>query len=113
MFTRIAELRYKPERKGEFFHTLNHKIVPALRRVHGLQDITALESASEPNAFVSVLTFRRREDAEVYATTLAKVFLSDLEPYLDSAPNIRTFEVYYSSIHDVAPEVSWEAAKAA
>lgn len=102
MFTRISEATYKPEYKNEFFDTFNNEVLPALRKVKGLRDISALESASQRHTVTTILTFEHRADGEAYANTIAPKLIEKVQAYLATPFQVKTYDVYYSSIYNIA-----------
>lgn len=102
MYTRVTEIKYKPEFKNEFMKTYNTDILPVLRTVVGLRDFFALESNTEPNTFVSLLFFNNRADHEAYNINIVPKLLDKIRPYLLEPVNVKTHDVYYSSAYKIA-----------
>jgi heme-degrading monooxygenase HmoA len=102
MYTRVVEVTAKPGKARELSRTISDKVITLLKSQPGFVDEITLISDQDPDEITAVSFWKTREDAERYQSeTFPKV--NDLiRNHVDGTPQVRTFDVDYSSVHKIA-----------
>ena len=100
MFARKVSLRLRPGSAVEFSRIVDQKVVPALRGQKGFRDQISFVSAERGEA-VSLSFWDRRESAEAYHQGLYPALLESLDGVIDGTPEVRTFAVGNSTVHQI------------
>ncbi len=103
MFTRVVELTGKPRKSGELSSLINDNIVPILKKQAGFVDEIVLVSDANTDRVLALSFWRTREDAERYQREQYDSVRETLQSALEVEPVVRTFEVYTSTTHSIAP----------
>ncbi len=102
MFTRLVEIRCKSGMTKEMTDTIHEKVVSILKKQRGFVDETILVSDTDPSRVLGLSYWNSKEDADRYRhEDFAKV-REILQPYLESEPTVRTFDVHTSTPHKIA-----------
>ena len=102
MFTRLVEVTAKSGKAKELANTINEKVLPILKKQAGFVDETVLVSDPEPNHVLALSFWNSKEDAERYHREQYPKVNEMLSEHLETAPVIRTFDVYTSTTHRIA-----------
>ncbi len=102
MFTRVVEIQCKAGLSKELTDTIQEKVVALLKKQRGFVDETILVSDTDPTHVIGVSYWNSKEDAERYRREEFAKVRDILQPYLDSEPVVRTFDVHTSTPHKIA-----------
>jgi quinol monooxygenase YgiN len=102
MFTRIVECTVKPEKREEFKHKITTEVLPILQKQTGFVDEIILTSDTEPDRTVALSFWKAQPDAERYHRETFARIQDILRPFLQSEPQVRTFNVEHSTTHKIA-----------
>jgi hypothetical protein len=97
MFACNVFINLKPNTLSEFLKTMEHEIVPLLRKQKGFQDEMTL-SVPSGTEVVAVSFWDREENAQAYDLWSFPGVLKILDKFLDRTPRVRTFEVASSTL---------------
>src|SRR5205809_8035908 len=103
MFTRVVELTSKSGKAKELANTINEKVVPILKKQRGFVDETVLISDMEPTRILGLSFWNNKEDAERYQQEQYRKIHEMMTHFLETEPNIRTFDVHTSTTHRIVP----------
>lgn len=104
MFARFVSFHLKPGRAADFARLLDKDIIPILRKQKGFQDEIALVAPSGSDA-VGISMWDLKENAETYARGAYSGVIKALEPVVEGAPQVQTYEVCNSTFHKVVATV--------
>ncbi len=102
MFTRVVEIHCKQGMAKEATDAIHEKVVAILKRQRGFVDETILVSDSDPTRLMGLSYWNSKEDAERYRREDFAKVREILQPYLESEPILRTFDVHTSTAHKIA-----------
>ena len=101
MYARSVSFHLKPGRSAEFAQTVEKDIIPLLRKQKGFQDELAFVAPGGAHA-VAISLWDLKEDAVAYARRAYPAVLKTLEPLVEEAPEVETYEVSNSTFHKLA-----------
>ena len=101
MYARSVSFHLKPGRSAEFAQTVEKDIIPLLRKQKGFQDELAFVAPGGAHA-VAISLWDLKEDAVAYARRAYPAVLKTLEPLVEEAPKVETYEVSNSTFHKLA-----------
>src|SRR5436309_15681573 len=101
MFTRIVELISESGKAKELANTINEKVLPILKKQRGFVDETVLISDTEPTGVLGLSFWNSKEDAEGYHQEQYPKIPEMLKQLLETEPNIRQFDVHYSTTNRI------------
>ena len=101
MFTRIVSMRLKPSAAAEFSQTIEKKILPILRKQKGFRDEITLVVPGGMEA-VGISFWDSREQADAYNSGSYMEVLRDLNKLLEGTPQVKTYDVANSTVHNIA-----------
>jgi heme-degrading monooxygenase HmoA len=104
MFTRVVELTSKSGKARELCNTIDDKVLPILRRQAGFVDETVIVSDTDPNRVLALSFWQTREDAQRYEREQFDAVQKTVQHLLETAPEVRTFNVHSSTAHKLASE---------
>jgi heme-degrading monooxygenase HmoA len=104
MFTRVVELTSKSGKARELCNTIDDKVLPILRRQAGFVDETVIVSDTDPNRVLALSFWQTREDAQRYEREQFDAVQKTVQHLLETAPEVRTFNVHTSTAHKLASE---------
>lgn len=102
MFTRVVEIHCKAGLSKEVTDTIQDKVVSILKKQRGFVDETILVSDTDPTHVMGLSYWNSKEDADRYRREEFAKVRDLLQPYLESEPVIRTFDVHTSTPHKIA-----------
>ena len=102
MFTRVVEIHCKSGLTKDTTDTIQEKVVALLKKQRGFVDETILVSDTDPTHVLGLSYWNSKEDAERYQREDFAKVRDILQPYLESQPVIRTFDVHTSTPHKIA-----------
>jgi len=105
MFARFVSMRVKSGNLTEFNRILEKEIIPLLQRQKGFRDEIVLTNPSGAEA-VGISIWEQKENAEAYNREKFPEVQQSLAKVLDGTPQVKTYEVSYSSIHKIAAHVT-------
>src|SRR5437879_5563101 len=105
MFARFVSMRVKSGNLTEFNRILEKEIIPLLQRQKGFRDEIVLTNPSGAEA-VGISIWEQKENAETYNREKFAEVQQSLAKVLDGTPQVKTYEVSYSSIHKIAAHVT-------
>src|SRR5260370_26390734 len=103
MFTRVVEITSKSRKAREVCNTIDNQVLPILKRQAGFVDEAVMVSDTEPNRVLALSFWNTREDAQRYEREQFDTVQKMVQPLLETAPVVRTFDVHASTSHSVAP----------
>jgi quinol monooxygenase YgiN len=101
MFARIVAMQLKPNTRHEFTKEFENQIIPTLRKQQGFTDEMLFVDPSGPEA-VAISLWDSKQNAETYHRTTYPEVLKTLTKLIERTPEVRTFEVAYSTFHKIA-----------
>ncbi|SRR6266496_740035 len=104
MFTRVVELTSKPGKARDLCNTIDDKVLPILKKQTGFVDEAVIVSDTEPNRVLALSFWHTREDAQRYQREQFDTVQKTVQPFLETTPVVRTFDVHSSTAHKVAAE---------
>ena len=104
MYTRVVEIASKSGKARELCNIIDDKVLPILKRQAGFLDETVIVSDTDPNRVLALSFWKSREDAHRYAREQFDTVQKTLQHLLETAPEVRTFDVHTSTMHKVAAD---------
>ena len=101
MFARSISIHLKPNSVAEFTRLIETEALPLLRKQKGFQDEMTFVVPGGTEA-VGISLWDQKENAEVYNRERFSEVQQLLNKVLDGAPQVKTYEVSYSTIHKIA-----------
>lgn len=102
MFTRVVEVTSKPGKAREVSRTLNDKVLTILKSQPGFVDEILLISEQNPDQIFALSFWNTKEDADRYNREQFARVTDLIQNVIQGAPNVRTFNVETSTIHNIA-----------
>lgn len=103
MFVRIVEMNAKTGKGKELARTINDQVLTLLKNQPGFVDELVLVSPDNPDREVALSFWQSREDAEKYNREAFPKVNELMRNALESAPQVRTFDVVTSTAHKIIP----------
>jgi hypothetical protein len=104
MFARNVAINLKPNCAAGFSRTLEHEVIPLLRKQNGFQDEITFIAPGGLEA-VAISLWDQKKDAEAYNHGIYPEVQKALMEFLAGPPEVRTYEVSNSTFHKVAAPV--------
>jgi len=104
MYTRVVELTSKSGKARELCNVIDDKVLPILKKQAGFVDETTIVSDTDPNRVLAMSFWKTREDASRYAREQFDTVQKIVQHLLETAPEVKTFDVHTSTIHKVAAD---------
>src|SRR5439155_5112592 len=101
MFARTVTVRLKSNMQSEFNKTLENEIVPILRKRTGFQNELTLVSSDGTEA-IGISLWDNKQNAEAYQREGYPEVQKLLSKVIDGTPQVKTYEVPYSTLPKVA-----------
>ena len=101
MFARTVTMRLKANMKAEFQKTLENEIIPVLRKRTGFQDELVLVS-TDGNEAIGISLWDNKQNAEAYQRENYSAVLQLLSKVIDGTPQVKTYDVPFSTLTKVA-----------
>ncbi len=101
MFSRVVSLQLKPNTHREFSELFEKQIIPTLRKQQGFRDEMLFVSPGGPEVF-AISLWESRENAEAYNRATYPEVLKTLAKVIERTPEVKTFQVAYSTFHKIA-----------
>jgi len=99
MFARLTTIEVDPKKSSEMSKLFNAEIVPVVRDQKGLIDIMLLEAADGSGEFISMTTWKSREDADTYEKSGTYRQLVDrLKSHYTAKPTLKVYNVQESRV---------------
>lgn len=105
MFARIVSVELKPNTHKQFSELFEKQILPSLRKQNGFKDEILLMDPGAPKV-VAISTWDTKESADAYHSKAYPEVLKSLKDVLESAPEVKTYQVAFSTLHPVAAGVA-------
>ena len=102
MFTRLVEMKSMPGKSQELADLIDAKAVPILKQQHGFVDEIVLVAHTEPDRVFALSFWNNKEDAEKYQRDHYQTIHDALRDFLETEPDIQTFDVHTSLGHNIA-----------
>jgi quinol monooxygenase YgiN len=97
MYARMIQMTAKSGQGKDLTKMMKERTLPILRQQPGFVDALGLSSDTEPNQFVGITIWNRKEDADKYLSGQARQVLESIKPLLEGEPTFRTFNVEASA----------------
>ena len=101
MFTRIVMVRLKPNSAQQFSQTIERKVLPILRSQRGFRDEVTLIAPSGQEA-IGMSFWDSREQAEAYNDSKYAEVQKEMNPLIEGAPKVQTYDVANSTFHKIS-----------
>lgn len=105
MFARSVSIHLKPNSVAEFTRTLDHEIIPLLRKQKGFQDEITFVVPNGTEA-VGISLWDQKENAEAYNRGAYPEVLKALAKVVEGTPQVQIYQVSNSTFHKVAAHVA-------
>ena len=105
MFTRIVSMQLKPNTQREFTEKFEKEIIPTLQKQQGFKDEMLCIVPGGPEV-VAISLWDSKENAETYNRTTYPDVLKTLANLVEPTPKVRTYDVAYSTFHQIAARVA-------
>ena len=100
MFARRVTMKLKPNCVPELTRTVEHDVIPLLRKQTGFKDELTFVATGGMEA-VAISLWDRRESAEAYNNGQYAEVVKLLETIVDGTPDVQSGEVSNSTIHTI------------
>jgi hypothetical protein len=94
-------MHLKANGAAEFTRTLEHDILPVLRKQNGFKDEISFVDAARSEA-VAISLWDRKEDADTYSRDAYPRVLTSLAKVVEGTPTVEAYEVSNSTFHKIA-----------
>jgi heme-degrading monooxygenase HmoA len=101
MFARFVSMHLKNGNLTEFNRILDKEVIPLLQRQKGFREEIVLTNPGGAEV-VGISIWEQKEHAELYNREKFSEVQQLLTKVLDGAPQVKTYEVSYSTIHKIA-----------
>ena len=105
MFARFVSMRLKSGNLTEFNRILEKEVIPLLQRQKGFRAEIVLTNPSGAEA-VGISLWEQKENAESYNREKFPEVQQLLTKVLGGTPQVKTYEISYSTIFKIAADVS-------
>jgi hypothetical protein len=101
MYARHVSLNLKPNQREELTQTFEREILPLLQKQNGFTDEITFLSPDSKSA-IAISLWDRKENADVYSRETYPQVLKSLARVVEGTPEVRSYEVAFSTIHKTA-----------
>jgi quinol monooxygenase YgiN len=101
VYARFAEITIKPGKMDDYLKTMRQHVLPMLQTVPGFVDLLVMVPEHEPHVVLGFSLWRTKGDAERYTREQFPLIYEMVQPLISSEPNIRSFEVCVSMLHEL------------
>jgi hypothetical protein len=105
MVARSMSIRLRPNSVPEFARLIDKETLPVLRRQKGFQDEITFFVPGGAEA-VGISLWEQKEHADAYGRGAYPGVLKALGTVVEGTPQVRTYEVCYSTFHKIAAPVA-------
>jgi hypothetical protein len=105
MFARNVSMRLKNNSSAAFAKQIENETIPALRQQPGFEGELTLLAPGGMEA-VAISFWDNKEHADTYARTGYPEVLKNLNSYVEGTPQVHTYEVANSTLHQIAATVT-------
>jgi heme-degrading monooxygenase HmoA len=99
MFARLTTIDIDPKVGSELSTIYHNEIVPVVREQKGLIDVMLLEPADDSGQYVSITTWKSKEDADAYeASGTYRKLVDRLKSYYRNKPVLKVYNVQESHV---------------
>ena len=98
MFARNVSFHLKSNMLSDYTRTLEHEILPLLRKQKGFKDEITLTNPNSQDA-IAISLWDNKANAEAYNTNTYPEVLRTCARYIDGTPKVQTFETVTSTFH--------------
>jgi len=105
MFTRMVSMQLKPNTHREFTEKFEKEIIPTLKKQQGFRDEILFVVPGGPEV-VAISLWDSKENAETYNRATYPEVLKTLANLVEGTPKVRTYDVAYSTFHQIAARVA-------
>jgi hypothetical protein len=101
MYARHVSLNLKPNQREELTSTFEREILPLLQKQNGFTDEITLLSPDNKNV-IAISLWERKENADAYNRDTYPQVLKSLARVVEGTPEVRGYEVAFSTLHKTA-----------
>jgi hypothetical protein len=101
MFTRNVSIHLKSNMLSDYTRTFEKDVLPLLRKQNGFKDEITLSNPGSLDV-VAISLWENKKDADNYNTNTYPQVLQTLARFIEGTPQVRTFDVVASTLHNVA-----------
>lgn len=102
MFTRVVEITSKAGKARDVARTVSDKVLTILKNQPGFMDEITLVSDENPNRILAISFWKSKEHADAYNRDQFNKVTETLRNQIEGNPQVRTFEVETSTVHNIA-----------
>jgi heme-degrading monooxygenase HmoA len=102
MFTRLVECQPKTGKQREVAEKVRTEVMAILQRQPGFVDLIALRDTTDEERLIYLSFWKTQQEAEHYHRNNYDRITNMLKPLLESAPNVKMFQVNDSTVHRIA-----------
>ncbi len=106
MYTRVVEVTSKPGKARELCQTIEDKVLPIMRKLHGFKDEVVLTSQSDPNRVLAISFWNTRQDAERYQREQFPKITETIRNLCATDPQVETYDVALSTSHQITTKAA-------
>jgi heme-degrading monooxygenase HmoA len=99
MFARLTTIEVDPKNAREISRVYHSEVVPVVRDQKGLVDVQLLEPADNSGEFISITTWKSKEDADAYeASGTYRSLVDKLKSFYTSKPVLKVYNLQESRV---------------
>ena len=103
MFARMVSAQLKVNQHKAFSELFHNKVLPVLRNQRGFRDTLLLVVSGAPEV-VAISLWDSKDAMDAYDTKTAPQIQQILSPLLERPPQVKTFALAYSTMHEIPAE---------
>ena len=101
MYARNLAIHLKPSAGPEFTRTLEHDVLPVLRKQNGFKDELTFVTQDGKRA-IAISLWDKKESAEAYAGSAYAGVLKSMDKVVEGTPEVHSYEVSNSTFHKIS-----------
>jgi hypothetical protein len=101
MFARNVSIHLKANMLSDYTRTFEQEVLPLLRKQNGFKDEITLSNPGSLDV-VAISLWENKKDADNYNTNTYPQVLKTLARFIEGTPQVHTFDVVASTLHNVA-----------
>jgi hypothetical protein len=100
MFARNVTFHLKSNTQSDYTRTLEHDVLPLLRKQKGFKDEITLSNPGSADA-ISISLWDSKANADAYNTNTYPEVLRAFAKMIEGTPKVQTFEAVTSTLHSL------------
>ena len=102
MYARHVTCTLKPVTQVELSQMFDREILPLLQKQNGFQDEIAFFD-QDRRQVLAISLWQSKEAADIYSRETYPQVLKTLSRVIDGSPQVRNYEVAFSTLHQTSP----------